>query len=128
MAKKNNLKLVPYGARSSWEVLDGTRKLVTRPSMLEFTYGDPERPSRGVTYHPNEPFTATLQLVELERGRSAARFWWSDEDGVHYPMFGQGIVDMLLAGVLDHGKITGTWIAVKRGANYGIERYEGEDE
>lgn len=128
MAKTNNLKEVPFGPHSKWMDVGGKNQLVTVPAMLSFTYGTPERPSKGVTYHPNEPFSTTLWLVELERGRSAARFWWQDEAGVLYPMFGQGIVELLQNVTLDRGKVTGTWIAVKRGANYGIERYEEKND
>lgn len=124
MGKNNSLKEVPFGPRRYWEVYGTERKLVTRPTLLEYTYGSPDRPSPGVTYHPNTPFTATLRLIELERGRSAARFWWEDEVGTRYPMFGQGVVEMLQNVDLHRGVVSGTWIAVKRGANYGIELYE----
>lgn len=128
MAKKNSLKMVPFGPHRAWMEVDGMQELVTVPSMLAFTHGSPDYPSPGVTYRPNEPFSTTLWLVELERGRSAARFWWQDEAGVLYPMFGQGIVELLQNVTLDHGKVIGTWIAVKRGANYGIERYEEKND
>lgn len=121
MAKKNSLKEVPYtmvrrfagrdvNNEQTWETY---RKLDEYPSDYN---GNTE-------WLPNEPFEATLTLIELERGRSAARFWWKDQEGTHYPMFGQGIVEMLLGKTLDHGVVSGTWIAVKRGANYGIEAY-----
>lgn len=131
MKKTNSLKLVPYAPHFTY-YYDGkshNEPKMTGMVLQEYTYGKPgEQKTVGrsilIDWRPNEPFKATLTLNRLERGRSAARFWFRDEEGTEYPMFGQGIVDMLKAGVLDHGVITGTWIAVKRGANYGIERYE----
>lgn len=117
--KANSLKLVPYAKQYNSEDL----------TLLEYTYGAPgEQKTHGrdsaIDWRPNEPFQATLRLDRLERGRSAARFWFTGEDGTHYPFFGQGLVDMLSKVTLDHGTVTGTWIAVKRGANYGIELLE----
>lgn len=112
MAKKNSLKLVPYGTR--W--YDGAHR-----ALLEYVGGW----EKDVEWLPNEPFTATLRINNLERGRSAARFWFVDERyGVHYPFFGQGLTEMLGKVTMVDGVVTGKWIAVKRGANYGIELYE----
>jgi len=128
MPKKNSLGLVPYGVVTRYH--GGIRYEVR--TLLEYTYGKPgeethvgyEGRGHRIDWVPNTPFEATLMLDRLERGRSAARFWFIDTEGTHYPVFGQGLVEMLQGGVLDHGVIEGTWIAVKRGANYGIERYE----
>jgi hypothetical protein len=120
MAKTNSLKEVPYGTKR----LRVGKDLVEYPTLLEYTYGSPEYPSAGVTYKDNLPFEATLKIVSLERGRSAARFWFQDIDtGTYYPFFGQTLVDMLERTVADHGVVEGTWIAVKKGSNYGIELY-----
>lgn len=79
---------------------------------------------KDIEWVSNEPFETTLKIVELERGRSAARFWFEDiYSGTRYPFFGQGLVEMLSQTNMDHGVVSGTWIAVKRGANYGIEIY-----
>lgn len=116
MAKKNSLKEVPYATRARWSAGVGTEY----QTMLEYVGGW----EKDVAWLPNEPFTATLKLDRLERGRSAARFWFIDQRyGVHYPFFGQGLVDMLSQVTLVNGVVTGTWIAVKRGANYGVELY-----
>ncbi len=130
-AKKNSLKLVPFGTKHFWNNGDS----YDARSMLEYTWGKPgEQASEGygqyatpIEWVPNEPFVATLTIRELERGRSAARFWFTDEEGTWYPFFGQGLVDMLSAVNLEHGTVTATWIAVKRGANYGIELLPTED-
>lgn len=120
MTKKNSLKLVPYETTRPWvqglarEEWPEVTKLAEYASSYAGHYD----------WRPNEPFTATLTLDRLERGRSAARFWFVDEAGTQYPFFGQGLVDMLSRVTLDHGKVHGTWIAVKRGANYGIELLE----
>lgn len=132
MTKTNSLKLVPYATEWHWDF--DKREKVRYRTLLEYTYGKPgEQIVTGYGQHgepiewlANEPFTKTLRIERLERGRSAARFWFVDEEGTHYPFFGQGLVDMLSAVTMEHGVVTDTWIAVKRGANYGIERYEGD--
>lgn len=118
MAKKNSLKEVPFQMRWSYE---GDRRVDQGWDMTAY----PESWAGEVQWRPNEPFQKSLELVRLERGRSAARFWWRDEDGVNYPMFGQGLTDMLQQVTLVKGWVHDEWwIGVKRGANYGIERYE----
>jgi len=122
MAKKNSLELVPYGVRGNWNPAIGEYE--NYRSLLEYVGGW----EKGVEWRDNKPFIATLKINNLERGRSAARFWFVDQDtGTHYPFFGQGLVDMLSKVSLRHGVVTGKWIAVKRGANYGIELYEDEE-
>lgn len=124
MPKKNSLKEVPFRKRWRWlRELDEDGRQVRVSDGWEM----PPYASRGYTgieWRPNEPFEATLKIVRLERGHSAARFWFEDENGTEYPMFGQGLVEMLESGTMDHGVTKGIWIGVKRGANYGIERYE----
>ena len=126
MPKKNSLKLVPFGThrRPVGDFGDADFRWTDVPARHEYTWGKPGE-QQGVDWRPNEPFAATLRLDRLERGRSAARFWFIDEmSGVHYPFFGQGLTEMLSKVTLEKGVVTGTWIAVKRGANYGIELLE----
>lgn len=74
-------------------------------------------------WRPNEPFTATMTLQELARGRSAAYFWWTDQVGHRYPMFMSDMVDVVKLATTAGGVVTDTWIVRKRGANYGIGLY-----
>jgi len=77
-----------------------------------------------IVWRDNVPFYATLELGGIERGRSAAHFLWNDTDtGANYQMFMADAVDLMRspAGV-QAGKVTGWWIVVKRGANYGVAR------
>jgi hypothetical protein len=132
MTKTNSLKLVPYATEWHWDFDKGER--IQYRSLLEYTHGKPgEQTSVGYGEHgapidwlPNEPFRETLRIDHLERGRSAARFWFVGTDDTRYPFFGQGLVEMLSEVTMEHGIVTANWIAVKRGANYGIERYEGD--
>lgn len=121
MTKKNNLKLVPYETSRPWVQGVPREEWPEVTKLAEYAVSDG---SPRYDWRPNEPFTATLTLDRLERGRSAARFWFVDEAGTRYPVFGQGLVDMLTQVTLDHGTVRGRWIAVKRGANYGIELLE----
>lgn len=74
-----------------------------------------------VEMRPNAPFRATLEVVSIERGRSAARFVLRDTTtGTEYPMFMVDVLDMMRAGIRKGGRITGLWQAGKRGANYGL--------
>jgi hypothetical protein len=128
MPKANSLKLVPYADVGIWNRERGYYQKVRR--LLEYTYGAPgEQSETGygeggskIDWRPNEPFHATLRIDRLERGRSAARFWFVDDTlEIEYPFFGQGLVEMLSKANMQGGVVEGTWIAVKRGANYGIE-------
>jgi hypothetical protein len=100
---------------------------------MEYTNGRPgEQTTDGwgtnanaIEWRENVPFRATLRIARLERGRSAARFWFVDEaNKVYYPFFGQTLVDMLSNSTMVNGVVEGTWIVVKKGANYGIELFQ----
>lgn len=77
-------------------------------------------------WRDNVPFYAALALTGMERGRSAMRYIWTDEDGNTYPMFAVDAYALMqsIEGV-DNGAAFGHWIVMKRGQNYGIARYEG---
>lgn len=154
MAKKNSLKVAPYAphkirtwvydesirpeGKHDWDSRDWNEYYETKTekilfdgyTLMEYTSGAPgDQTTMGrnavIDWRPNDPFTATLTIRELDRGRSAARFWFEDEvNQIRYPFFGQTLVDMLTNSVMDHGKVTGTWIVVKKGSNYGIELYQ----
>lgn len=154
MAKTNSLKIapyVPYVIRHweydeslkpddpwDWEspeykVYSATRREVIDfdgHTLMEYTSGSPgdqthARRDDRIDWRPNDPFQATLTIRRLERGRSAARFWFEDEaNKTYYPFFGQTLVDMLSVSDMKHGKVSGTWIVVKKGSNYGIELYQ----
>lgn len=148
MPKKNSLKIVPIGKRYDRRDPKDYRQradLLVGYELMEYTSGKPgdqltngsrmawdhttkTQYDTGIDYsidwRPNDPFEATLTIRRLERGRSAARFWFEDEaTKTMYPFFGQTLVDMLTASDMIQGKVRGTWIVVKKGANYGIELY-----
>lgn len=78
-----------------------------------------------VEWRDNDPFKTTLVLVGTERGRSAMRFIWRDQDDNRFPMFATDMAALAMSALgVDHGVATGQWIVMKRGANYGIARYE----
>lgn len=67
-------------------------------------------------------FDLELQLEDIERGRSAARFIWVDPaTGAKYPMFMTDMKNLVLSVTMERGLVMGTWTVVKRGANYGIK-------
>lgn len=78
---------------------------------------------------PNDPFTATLWLVETRRGRSAAYFIWRAGDGREYPMFISDMLQLVKSGVTIRpgGAVSTRWVVTKRGSNYGI-RHAGTEE
>lgn len=93
-----------------------------------YGFGDGEASTENwkAEWRDNVPFTATLVLTGIERGRSAIRFLWFDEAAsVKYPMFA---VDMAALAMSRDGvagaRATGQWIVLKRGQNYGIARYQ----
>lgn len=77
---------------------------------------------RDLTWRDAEPFTCTLALDGACRGRSAAYFMWRDPaTGNTYPMFMHEMVELIRTADIIGSRVTGTWIAVKRGKNYGIK-------
>lgn len=83
-------------------------------------YGTPDKEWRA-----NDPFAATLRLYGTERGRSAMRFLWKDEDGHTFPMFATDMAHLVMSKDGAAGGLAkGQWLVMKRGANYGIARYE----
>jgi hypothetical protein len=117
--KANNLKEAPYGKRCGYDE-DGNR-VDLGWELLEYVDGW----ERELQWQRNEPFRANLALLGFERGRSAARFIWEDwETGTRYPMFMSGMLDLLQTADVLQGCVSNQdWIVVKRGSNYGIERY-----
>lgn len=117
MPKSNSLKIVPF---ANGNMLDWTTGKPGEQKTFGYgAYGTP------IDWRPNEPFKATLTVKMLERGRSAARIWFEDPDGRRYPMFGQSLIETMQKLVFTNGTAEATWIVVKRGANYGIEIYDG---
>lgn len=77
---------------------------------------------------PLEPFFATMRVVDLERGQSAARFTLQDiATEKRYPLF---LIDMLhiltgpVASSQNEFRVYALWTPVKRGQNYGITRVD----
>lgn len=121
MSKKNTLKEAPYARRWKYD-RDGHKEQVGWQLSSYTGYG---YPGDGVDWRPNEPFYASLDLVDMERGRSAARFIWNHgATRTRYPMFMAGMLNIAQNEIIHHGEAMGWWIVVKRGQNYGIERYE----
>lgn len=126
MAKKNSLKTAPYrtGLRYVGQDSDGNEVREPYRELAEYAAQYPYHDSQ-ITWETNEPFTATMRLVTFQRGRSAARFVWEDQNGTKYPMFMSGMEDLVKNSVIEHGEVhESRWIVVRRGENYGIERYE----
>jgi hypothetical protein len=67
-----------------------------------------------------KPFEATMTIHGASRGRSAAYFTFTDEDGVRYPVFMADVEKLLKQATIAGGKVTAVWAARKRGQNYGI--------
>lgn len=76
-------------------------------------------------WRPISTFTATLTLTGRRRGRSAAYFMWSDQDGHDWPMFMADLDDLISSATIVKGVVTGIWTVGKRGANFGV-RYVQE--
>lgn len=114
-SKQNSLKEAPYGKRVAY-VGDG-HLVDLGMELLEYAYQP-----QGIEWRPNDPFEATLLLIDCERGRSAARFIWEDrQTQTRYPMFMSGMLDLVKNHSTHKGKVTATWQVVKRGQNYGLE-------
>lgn len=82
--------------------------------------------ARYIEWRPNEPFTATLRLVDMFRGRSSVKFHWVDDTGRRWSMFPKEMLTLVANSTIINGAITGRWQVIKRGANYGITRLDDE--
>lgn len=69
---------------------------------------------------PFPPRQMRMRVIDVERGRSAARFTLQDvATGKTYPMFMVDILDMI-----KDIEFNGVWASQKRGQNYGIARIQ----
>lgn len=76
--------------------------------------------------HPAAYFGTTLKILDGHRGRSAAQIEVQCEvSGYIYTMFFGGFLQAVKSLGVKDGKMTGTFIHVKRGSNYGIEAVNG---
>jgi hypothetical protein len=119
MAKTNSLKRAPYQRRFRHE---NGQKIHIGFQLMEYAGYAPD----GIDWRPNVPFRATLELRGYERGRSAARSIWYDQTtNTEYPMFMTSMVELAMESTIVQGRTNFLeWIVVKRGQNYGIEKYE----
>ncbi len=73
-----------------------------------------------------EEFVDTFEIVSYSRGRSAANFdLKSTIIGMECHMFMSNMIDLIHATTIKKGIVSGRWIFVKKGTNYGI-KYLGE--
>ncbi len=72
---------------------------------------------RGLEWRDNAPFADTLTYEGFSRGRSAAYFNFTRQDGKSVTVFLKEMSEMIP--LMVGGKITGTFAFVKRGENYG---------
>lgn len=104
-----------------------TRKALAEIPFSTITGHMDAFPGRLSEWRPNQPFNASLRIIGTERGQSAARYIAEDiETGCQYPMFMTEMLAIVQTATIDRGVIAGTWIACKRGANYGI-RLESQE-
>lgn len=74
--------------------------------------------AKNVEMRDNVEFEATLSHTGVFRGRSAATFYWKDENGVTYPMF-LNVMSKSVPLIVD-GKLSGKFVVIKRGQNYSV--------
>ena len=89
-------------------------------SDLPSAYNDPD-----IEWRPNGVFPATLEFVEIRRGRSACEAIWKYA-GFKYPMFMNHLEELLRKKRFHRGQVTGIWTFCKMGQNFGI-RLADED-
>jgi hypothetical protein len=95
---------------------DGNIMPFSKPNWMR-----PANVPEAAEWRPREPFPATLTLVEVRRHRAAQVFYWRDQDGRLFPMWPLDMRDMILSGaVIEKATVTGQWVGIRRGENYGI--------
>jgi len=74
---------------------------------------------------PNYNFLATMRIVGMRRGRSAAKFVLTNtlSNGIEqsHTMFMSEALNMMKTGKIIDGVITGAWTFCKRGQNYSLK-------
>ena len=71
---------------------------------------------------PNHLWSDTINIIDYERGNSAARFvLLSEVTGKRYYMFMTDMLYMIKTHNIEKGRISGAFTYVKRGKNYGIK-------
>ena len=73
------------------------------------------------------PWHDTMLVTGIQRGRSAAFFLMigGERGQDSFPMFLSDFADMVKTATVERGTVTGWWVVVKKGQNYGI-KYLGE--
>lgn len=112
-----SVTMAPYSTGRNWF---GAPSAEPAGSLLEYTVRSPGEDHTDVVWRENVPFKDTLQIVEIERGRSAARFVWEAADGRRFPMFMTDMLATARHGIGPTGLVSSEWVAVKKGQNYGI--------
>ena len=80
------------------------------------------RKAREATWQDNRVFFATMTVMSMSRGRSAAYFHLRDGAGKTYTMFMTDMVDMVKrARLIEKGTVNGRWTFQKRGKNFGVK-------
>jgi hypothetical protein len=100
--KKNGLKLAPYDQRGN-------------------LMGYASEYMDNIDWQENKPFWELFTLVDVERGRSAAKFILEDGQGHQYPMFLSSALLMMQKCNIIEGAVSANWMVVKRGSNFGLE-------
>lgn len=125
----NSLTHAPYDHNGNLMEWAGYSVAVGEEFTSGYSYDDGKRTELKGQWRDNTVFFATLFYKTWERGRSAVRIIWEDSEGHTFPMFMKDM-DTLLStegigkSLSGRGVTAGRWIVVKRGANYGISRFE----
>jgi hypothetical protein len=86
----------------------------------------PDLRSEGA-WRENYVWEDELQLIKMEKGRSAAHFIFQSRlTGKTYVMFMTDLTKFLLKGTMTAGIIKGKWAFTKKGQNFGVIFIESE--
>lgn len=81
-----------------------------------------------VIWKNNDIFECALTLDSFERGRSAAYYFFKNDNGCLFPMFLVDLEHLLFRTTIKNGRVeNGVWSVKKRGQNYGV-RFLTENE
>jgi hypothetical protein len=70
-------------------------------------------------FKENFEFKATMRVIGIQRGRSAAKYILKS-GGKSYTMFMSEMLDMIKATTISTGIVGGLWTFCKRGTNYSL--------
>ena len=109
-------------AKEQIKMIPVTRDTEEMIRYVGYIYEVKPEGSANFKWIPNHIWSDTINIIDIERGTSAAHFLVRSEvTGKIYYMFMKDLLDMMRTHIIEKDRISGAFTYVKRGKNYGIK-------